>query len=161
MWLCVRRGLRSTEASAQSDLSRCCPLRFSVTNWTDIEEKIFKRKIVNIFWPIDFKIMSTNNICFGWEIRKLNFDTHSWLKSWVDSDQTGRMLRLIWVFARPNLIKNSKWVWAGNTTITNCRQHHGTARKSRSTITRHQEDKLRKAISSLFPIKIIAILEWT
>ena len=34
-------------------------------------------------------------------------------------------------------------------------------RKSRSTITRHQEDKLSKAISSLFPIKMIAILEWT
>ena len=31
----------------------------------------------------------------------------------------------------------------------------------RSTITRHQEDKLSKAISSLFPIKMIAILEWT
>ena len=28
-------------------------------------------------------------------------------------------------------------------------------------ITRHQEDKLSKAISSLFPIKMIAILEWT
>ena len=25
----------------------------------------------------------------------------------------------------------------------------------------HQEDKLSKAISSLFPIKMIAILEWT
>ena len=51
---------------------------------------------------------------------------------------------------------NSKWVWSGNTTITNCRQPRGTARKSRSTITRHQEDKLSKAISSLFPIKMIA-----
>ena len=27
-------------------------------------------------------------------------------------------------------------------------------------ITRHQEDKLSKATSSLFPIKMIAILEW-
>ena len=59
------------------------------------------------------------------------------------------------------LFKNSKWVCWGNTTITNCRQPRGTARKSRSTITRHQEDKLSKAISSLFPIKMIAILEWT
>ena len=32
---------------------------------------------------------------------------------------------------------------------------------SGSTITRHQEDKLSKATSSLFPIKMIAILEWT
>ena len=40
--------------------------------------------------------------------------------------------------------KNSKWVWSGNTTITNCRQPRGTVRKSRSTITRHQEDKLSK-----------------
>ena len=58
-------------------------------------------------------------------------------------------------------LKNSKWVWSGNTTITNCRQPRGTVRKSRSTITRHQEDKLSKAISSLFPIKMIAILKWT
>ena len=40
-------------------------------------------------------------------------------------------------------------------------QTAGTARKSRSTITRHQENKLSKANSSLFPIKMIAILEWT
>ena len=32
---------------------------------------------------------------------------------------------------------------------------------SRSTTKRHQEGKLSKAISSLFPIKMIAILEWT
>ena len=30
-----------------------------------------------------------------------------------------------------------------------------------NTITRHQEDKLSKATSSLFPIKMIAKLEWT
>ena len=40
------------------------------------------------------------------------------------------------------------------------RQPRGTARKSRSTIMRHQEDKLIKATRSLFPIKMIAILEW-
>ena len=58
-------------------------------------------------------------------------------------------------------VENSRWVWSGNTTITNRRQPCGTARKSRSTITRHQEDKLSKATSSLFPIKMIATLEWT
>ena len=58
-------------------------------------------------------------------------------------------------------IKNSMWVWSGNTTITNRRQPCGTARKSRSTITGHQEDKLGKSTSSLFPIKMIAILEQT
>ena len=36
-----------------------------------------------------------------------------------------------------------------------------TARKSHTTITRHQEDKLSKATSSLFPIKMIAKLEGT
>ena len=51
--------------------------------------------------------------------------------------------------ASQNQVQNSKWVWSGNTTITNCRQPRGTVRKSRSTITRHQEDKLSKAISSL------------
>ena len=45
---------------------------------------------------------------------------------------------------KENPPKNSKWVWSGNTTITNCRQPRGIARKSRSTITRHQEDKLSK-----------------
>ena len=34
-------------------------------------------------------------------------------------------------------------------------------RKSHTTITRHQEDKLSKATSSLFPIKMIAKLEET
>ena len=34
-------------------------------------------------------------------------------------------------------------------------------RKSLTTITRHQEDKQSKATSSLFPIKMIAKLEWT
>ena len=40
-------------------------------------------------------------------------------------------------------------------------QTHGTARKSHTANTRHQEDKLSKATSSLFPIKMIAKLEWT
>ena len=48
-----------------------------------------------------------------------------------------------------------------NTPITNCRQTRGTARKYHTTITRDQEDKLSNAISSPFPIKIIAKLEWT
>ena len=38
---------------------------------------------------------------------------------------------------------------------------HGTARKSHTTITRHQEDKPGKPTSSLFPTKMIAKLEWT
>ena len=33
-------------------------------------------------------------------------------------------------------VKNGKWVWSGNTTITNRRQPHSTARKSHSIITR-------------------------
>ena len=33
--------------------------------------------------------------------------------------------------------------------------------KSHTTITRHLEDKQSKATSSLFPIKVIAKLEWT
>ena len=45
--------------------------------------------------------------------------------------------------------------------ITNCIQTHGTARKSHNTITRHQENKLSKATSSLFPIKMIAKVEGT
>ena len=49
-------------------------------------------------------------------------------------------------------------------TTTNCGQMSGTTRKSHTTITRHQEDELSKATSSLFPInmiKMIAKLEWT
>ena len=69
--------------------------------------------------------------------------------------------RLHHVSYTPTKFTNSKWVWSGNTTITNCSQHCGVARKSHSTITRHQEDTLSKATSSLFPIKMIAILEWT
>ena len=36
--------------------------------------------------------------------------------------------------------ENSKWAWSGNTTITNCRQPRGTARKSRPTITRQSSN---------------------
>ena len=42
----------------------------------------------------------------------------------------------------------------------NCRQTHGIVRKSHTTIMRHQGDKQSKA-TSLFPIKMIAKLEWT
>ena len=38
---------------------------------------------------------------------------------------------------------------------------HGIARKSGPTIVRHREVKISKATSSLFPIKMIAILERT
>ena len=34
-------------------------------------------------------------------------------------------------------------------------------KKSDTTIAKHQEDKLSKATSSLFPIKMIAEQEWT
>ena len=44
---------------------------------------------------------------------------------------------------------NSKRVWLGNTTITNCRRTHSIARKSHTKITRHQEDKQSKPTSSL------------
>ena len=37
----------------------------------------------------------------------------------------------------------------------------GIVRKSHTSITRHQEDKQSKATSSLFPIWMIAKLEWT
>ena len=37
----------------------------------------------------------------------------------------------------------------------------GIVRKSHTTITRHWEDKQSKAASLLFPIKMIAKLEWT
>ena len=67
---------------------------------------------------------------------------------------------LSWIFFSLHF-KTSKWVWSGNTTITNRRQPCDTARKSRSTITRHQEDKLSKATNSLFSTKMIAILVWT
>ena len=74
------------------------------------------------------------------------------------------LVKISWAlcyFFHSHNVKNCKWVWSGNTTITNFRQPHGTARKSHSTITRHQEDKLSKATSSLFSIKMIAILKWT
>ena len=52
--------------------------------------------------------------------------------------------------------KKIKWVWSGNTTIKICRQTHGTARKSHTTITRHQEDKPSKATSPFLPTKTTA-----
>ena len=59
-----------------------------------------------------------------------------------------------------HVFRNSEYD-LGNAIITNHEQTHDTARKSHITLSRHQEDKLSKANSSLFPIKIIAKLEWT
>ena len=58
-------------------------------------------------------------------------------------------------------IFNSKIVREYDQEIPQSQTADNPVRKSRSTTTRHQEDKLSKAISSLFPIKMIAILEWT
>ena len=56
---------------------------------------------------------------------------------------------IISIFPYSKWLKNSKWVWSGNITIKNCRLTQCTARESHTTITRHQEDKLSKATSSL------------
>ena len=96
-------------------------------------------------------------------IQRSNMNTTIIWASWRENLSSGFLTK--WVSNKSpqlqRLARNSKWIWSGNTTITNCRQPRGTARKNRPTITRHQEDKLSKAISSLFPIKMIAILEWT
>ena len=60
-----------------------------------------------------------------------------------------------------HLYTKSEWVWSGNTTIKNCRQTRDNVKKSHTTITRHQEDKQSKATCSVFPIEMIAKLEWT
>ena len=70
------------------------------------------------------------------------FSSHN--KAWTSGNQNFAHILLPFTDS-----KNSKWVWSGNTTITNRRQPRGTAWKSLSTITRHQEDKLSKATSSL------------
>ena len=74
------------------------------------------------------------------------FSSHN--KAWTSGNQN--FVHILLPFTDS---KNIKWVWSGNTKITNRRQPRGTARKSLSTITRHQEDKLSKATSSLYPIK--------
>ena len=56
-----------------------------------------------------------------------------------------------------SVTKHFKCVWSENTTITNFRQTLGT----NTTITRHQDDKLSMATSSLFPNKMFEKLEWT
>ena len=66
-------------------------------------------------------------------------------------------LRSTWIFSRIRQAFQNKWVWSGNTTITNWRQTWGIARKNHTTITRHP----RKTNKSRKPdwIKEI-ILEW-
>ena len=63
--------------------------------------------------------------------------------------------------ADSHAIQNSKWVWSGNTTITNCRQTHGIVRKIHTKIRRHKTNKAKQPSLSLFPIKMVAKLEWT
>ena len=56
-----------------------------------------------------------------------------------------------------------KWIWSGNTTITQRRPSHGTMRKSHRTftVTRHPKDNKSKASNSLFLVKMITKLERT
>ena len=70
-----------------------------------------------------------------------NYDEHMLItdNKWARSEQAFTM-------------RNSKWVWSGNTTITNRRHPRGTARKSRSTIARHQKNKISKATSPPPPL---------
>ena len=65
------------------------------------------------------------------------------------------------IFLSTSFSLGSNFYLKSDTTITNCRRICGTATKSHTTITRHQEDNLSKATSSLLPIKTIAKLEWT
>ena len=66
------------------------------------------------------------------------------------SDKSAYLNSLAWAFLTVHelslmfWLKNSKWLWSGYTTITNCRQTRGTVRKSHTTIMRHQEDKQSK-----------------
>ena len=126
--------------------------------------------ICSLLLPFHALLGCDSLISFWGKWRKKSFlDTN---KTHIQVYRSVRIMRVIafewqssWLLHRIYLqvvsTKNSKWVWYGNTTITNCRQPRGTARKSRSTITRHQKDKLSKATSSVFLIKMIAILEWT
>ena len=57
-----------------------------------LDKQNLERKIVDIFFLSAQKnrliytaLLSTNNICFGWEIRKLYFGKHSSLMSWSTS----------------------------------------------------------------------------
>ena len=58
-------------------------------------------------------------------------------------------------------VKNSEYDQEIPQSQTADKQTRGIVRKSHTTITRHQEDKQSKATSSLFPIEMIAELEWT
>ena len=60
---------------------------------------------------------------------------------WVEKKRKNARLRFS---AKRYAIQSSQWVWSGNITITNCRQTHETARKSQTSITRQQPDKLSK-----------------
>ena len=117
---------------------------FPSSNWIWFSSRnasctiVWSKYLLNAIVHVILKTKSTLNKCIFFQL--LSCITHS----------------MIYMYSN---ITNSKWVWSGNTTITNWRQTRGTARKSHTAITRHQEDKLSKATSSLFPIKMIARLE--
>ena len=143
---------------------------------------------VNEPWPVQPSFKLRNSKCYSassWTFIKFSRDLQ---RLWSDCAYAQAGLSLCWshipycwkphVMAQINMHFNnwhsahvqiyrlasvylSIWLY-GNIytyTITNCRQPHGTARKRNTTITKHQEDKLSKATSSLFPIKMIAKLE--
>ena len=124
--------------------------------------------VIRVFFLVDNYNVKTNLICneslfhqtniVKTQMHCLYVRTGEFQTLWIFLHQANRTLNQLIMFV---IYKNSKWAWSGNTTITNRRQPCGIERKSRSTFTRHQEDKLSKATSSLFSIKMIAIQERT
>ena len=124
----IQEGLLSVTSESMCTnywLTACSSLpRKSVFRWTD-------RLAMTIAVYLGRKATKQTNkqICSG----KCNVVHFQWCHSCKVVCQ--------WYFSRTildseksSLFKKSKWVWSGNTTITNRRQRPGTERKSRSTI---------------------------
>ena len=88
-WLCAQRRLRSAWASAQADQSLDCPHEESLGPKLPTERTV--------------KTLIRLGGCPGWSVFVVRMKK-AWVLSYLlstseDSDQTGRMPRLIWFFA--------------------------------------------------------------
>ena len=135
----------------------CCTERYEIVVYSPIRPNQWPSNRFKVpQWYPWLKNTINSNIQYSSQ-KLLHSELCVWSMSSTKLDQIHYKI-IKWVWPGNVTIKNRLWVWSGNTTITNCRLTHGTARKSRSTTTRHKDHKLSKATSSLFPIKMIAIL---
>ena len=123
-------------------------------------------QFVIVVFPDHTHLLFLYGTLYSFQYNKYSFYWHK-TKSWIRCSESLLSAYVLFIYLSPTNVRlhmgevigsldvhegqKSKWVWSGNTTITQCRPSHGTMGKSHRSliVTRHQEDKAKHpALSS-------------